>query len=87
MDKHFSQNPLCPHIADGYGYFYTFSQVSFTSGFGFTSIVLVARILRSRSEIERIPSILAFNIAFISFIAAILDSSPEWSGICIDALG
>ena len=87
-DRHLSPNPLCPHIAEGYGYFYTFSHVSFTSGFAFTSIILIAKILRSRSEIERrVPNIIAFNIAFMSLVTAILDLSPEWGGICIDALG
>lgn len=84
----FSQDSLCPHSAEDYGYFYTFANVSTLSGFGFAWIVLIARVLRSRAENERVPHLIAFHVASMGLITAILDiTAGLHDGICIDVLG
>ena len=88
MDKQFSKHPLCSHSPIGYGYFYNFANVSTLSGFGFTWIVLIARILRSKSvNAIVVPHLIAFHVASMGLITAILDITFERNGICIDVLG
>ena len=87
MDNRFSQHSLCSKSSKDFGYFYTFANVSTLSGFCFTLIVLIGRIIRIRSGNEKVPYFIAFNVASMSLITAILDTIFEQSGICIDSLG
>ena len=87
MDSQVSQQPLCMHNSDTFGYFYTFANIATLSGFAFTCIVLISRIMRSISVKERIARFIAFNVASMSLITAVLDIIFQHSGICIDSLG
>lgn len=64
-----------------------FANISTLSGFGFTWIVLIARIFRSRAGNERVPHWIAFHVALMGFITAILDITVGEDRICIDVLG
>lgn len=87
MDQQFSKHPLCSHSSIGYGYVYFFANVTTLSGFGFTWIVLLTRILRSKSENATVPHWIAFHVASMGLVTAILDIIFERNRICIDVLG
>ena len=87
MDSQVSQQPLCMHNSDTFGYFYTFANIATLSGFAFTCIVLISRVMRSISVQERIPHFIALNVASMSLITAVLNIIFQHSRICIDSLG
>ena len=83
----FSQHPLCPYDPANYGSFYGFACAVALSGFFFTLIMLVAKVIQTRSEKERISNFIAINIVLIGLVSTFLAIFFNVGGICVDSLG
>ena len=79
--------PLCGINPGAYGTFYSVASVSTLSGFVFTFMMLVIKIVQASPGKERIPSMLALNVISMGLLFTVLVVVFNWIGICIDVLG
>lgn len=82
-----SSTPLCAISPHGYGSFFSFASAAALSGFFFTFLMLLFRILHARPGKDRIPSIIALNVVLMGLLSTLNFVLFNWVGVCIDTLG
>ena len=87
-DKFFSVKPICSHnTINELGSNYNIVGFVVLGGFMMVWIIVLIKIIRSKSKSERTPLIVQFNILSMSVIATALTTIWDWGGVCIDRLG
>ena len=79
--------PVCGISPSSFGTFYSVASVATVSGFFFTSMMLLVKIIQASPGKERIPSILALNVIAMGLLFTVVVVVFNWDGICIDVLG
>lgn len=86
-DNFISEESLCPYDSSDYGNFFYFSSISALSGFFFTWMMVLVKILQTQPGNERVPNIVAFNIVSMGLVSTLMSVSLNLGGICLDSLG
>ena len=87
IQSNISAKPICSIIPKDYGPFYSFATAATLSGYFFTFMTLLMKIVQARTGNVRIPSIIALNVILMGLLATALVVVFNWNGTCIDVLG